>query len=155
MPRPAPFAGVARTTALKGLGARIRRTRKSLGVSAVTTAEAANLSRVTLHRIERGEPSVTIGAYVSVMQALGLELTVGVVAQPTAHAVPNAIRVADYPQLSKVAWSLGEAIEVTPIEALSLYERNWRHIDATKMTPDERALLDALINTVGRGHLLV
>jgi transcriptional regulator with XRE-family HTH domain len=36
---------------------------KALKVSATTAAEAAGMSRMTLHRIERGEPSVTMGAY--------------------------------------------------------------------------------------------
>ena len=41
-----------------------------------TTAEAAGLSRVTLHRIERGEPAVTIGAYLNVITALGRHLDI-------------------------------------------------------------------------------
>ncbi|MFG6415730.1 helix-turn-helix domain-containing protein [Roseateles sp. DC23W] len=43
------------------LGARIRAQRQRQRVSATHAAEAAGLSRVTLHRIERGEPSVTMG----------------------------------------------------------------------------------------------
>jgi len=35
--------------------------RKALRVSATVAAEAAGMSRVTLHRIEKGEPSVTMG----------------------------------------------------------------------------------------------
>jgi len=43
------------------IGRRIRTERKSLGISAIATSEAAGISRVTLHRIEKGVPSVTIG----------------------------------------------------------------------------------------------
>ncbi len=42
--------------ALPALGAGIRARRKQLRVSATAAAEAAGLSRVTLHRIERAHP---------------------------------------------------------------------------------------------------
>ena len=44
----------------------LRALRQELKVSTRETAEAAGLSRVTLHRIERGNPSVTVGAYAAV-----------------------------------------------------------------------------------------
>jgi transcriptional regulator with XRE-family HTH domain len=58
---------------LSRLAARIRPHRRALRISATELAEAAGMSRVTLHRLERGEPSVTMGAYMSAI-ALGLEL---------------------------------------------------------------------------------
>lgn len=61
---------------LHALGARIRRARKDLGLTAQDVADAAGISRVTLHRIEKGEPSVTMAAYANVMQMVGLPLTV-------------------------------------------------------------------------------
>lgn len=45
---------------------------ESVRVTAIACAEAAGMSRVTLHRIEKGNPSVTIGAYINVATALGL-----------------------------------------------------------------------------------
>jgi transcriptional regulator with XRE-family HTH domain len=65
----------------------IRAHRKRLGVNGTTTAEAAGMSRVTLYRIERGEPSVTMGAYIGALDALGLELEV---VDPHAKAGPHA-----------------------------------------------------------------
>jgi DNA-binding XRE family transcriptional regulator len=47
---------------LRNIGGRIRRRRQQLGVSALATAAAAGISRVTLHRIETGAASVTVGA---------------------------------------------------------------------------------------------
>jgi transcriptional regulator with XRE-family HTH domain len=68
-----PVTSAAATAKLKVLGEQIRVRRKALGVSATVAAEAAGMSRVTLHRIEKGEPAVTIGAYLNAIVALGLE----------------------------------------------------------------------------------
>lgn len=59
---------------LHQLGEQVRLQRKALRISATAAAEAAGMSRVTWHRIEKGEPSVTMGAYMNAMVALGLEL---------------------------------------------------------------------------------
>ena len=72
MPAKAPEPGPAVAAMLAGIGTRIRDRRKALGVSVVDVAEVAGMSRVTLHRIERGEASVTIGAYLNVITALRL-----------------------------------------------------------------------------------
>ena len=74
MPAKAPAVGDILAARLVALGKRIRAHRKLHKVSAVSAAEAAGMSRVTLHRIERGEPSVTMGAYMSATAALGLQL---------------------------------------------------------------------------------
>jgi len=50
---------------LIAMGKRIHAHRKALRISATTAAEAAGMSHVTLHRIENGEPSVTMGAYLT------------------------------------------------------------------------------------------
>ncbi|MEC9487464.1 MAG: helix-turn-helix transcriptional regulator [Prosthecochloris sp.] len=57
---------------LRKLGANIReaRVRRKLPMSVV--AERAGTSRPTLSRLEKGEPSVSIGIYAAVLQALGL-----------------------------------------------------------------------------------
>lgn len=72
---PAPSLAISETTAarLGALGLQIRTHRKALGLSATVLAEAAGLSRVTLHRLEKGAPAVTMAAYLNVMGALGLD----------------------------------------------------------------------------------
>lgn len=74
MPSKSPATTDICAAQLQALGAQIRSQRKALRLSATVTAEAAGLSRVTLHRIEKGEPSVTIGAWCSAMASLGMEL---------------------------------------------------------------------------------
>jgi hypothetical protein len=38
--------------------------------------------------------------------------------------------------------------ELTPVEALSLYGRHWRHLDCDALEPKERGLLEALAAAV-------
>ena len=160
MPALAPATGEIVATRLLALGEQIRAQRKRLGVSATTAAEAAGMSRVTLHRIERGEPSVTMGAYLNAAAALGLALGVVEPQPPPSHrsqaaGVPTRIRLADYPQLERLAWQFQGASDVTPAEALSLYERNWRHIEQGALAPHERALIQQLVASLGGSRLLV
>ncbi len=134
------------------LGRKIRAQRKTLGVNATATAEAAGISRVTLHRLERGEPTVNMGAYASVMLALGLNLAVGTKVDET-HAgfIPVRIHLDDYPQLKKLAWQIKADADLTPTEALGVYERNWRHLDHLALSTSERQLIDALRLGLGEG----
>lgn len=122
------------------------------------------MSRVTLHRIERGEPSVTMGAYLNAMSALGLDLELAThvggstpIREPQVATaeLPARICVAEYPQLRTLAWSIPGAVEVTPQEALDLYERGWRHVSSEAMEQPERELLAGLVRALGSGHLLV
>jgi transcriptional regulator with XRE-family HTH domain len=139
------------------LGRQIRERRQELGLSATATAEAAGLSRVTLYRIEQGEGSVTIGAYINVIAALGLsvELTDPVAVKRKAPELPNKVRMAKYKQLKRLAWQIKDTTEISPREALDLYERNWRHIDLKNMDKKEREFLNLLLEKFGRGRLLV
>lgn len=160
MPARSPPVSELLAPRLRALGERIRAHRERQKVSAVSAAEAAGMSRVTLHRIERGEPSVTMGAYLSAIDAVGLQLELH---DPQARPVraddggllPERIRLADFPQLKALAWQLHDVDELSPSEALGLYERNWRHVDRAGMEPAERALLEALVNQFGGGRLLV
>ena len=164
MPARAPSSPAHVGAKLAALGERIRDRRKALKVSGVDAAEAAGMSRVTLQRIERGEPSVTMGAYLGAASAVGLELelvdpreqksrgTRGARGKPP---FPARIRLADYPQLKKLAWQLHGVATLTPEEALGLYERNWRHVDTAALDPAERALVNALAQHLGGGRLLV
>lgn len=163
MPARAPPIADAAATKLAAIGQRIRDHRKALKISAVTAAEAAGMSRVTLQRVEHGEPSVTMGAYMSAATAVGLELEVvaprsRIGARARARGkprLPARVRLGDYPQLERLAWQLHGVTELSPQAALDLYERNWRHVDIEGLAPHERALLNTLVQQLGGGRLLV
>jgi len=156
---PAKLPGVADATAekLNLLGQQIRAYRKALRISTTAAAEAAGMSRVTWHRVEQGAPSVTMGAYLNAVTALGLDF--GIVGVADAESgltesrrkgwIPARVRITDYPQLKDLAWQVHGTDELTPREALGIYERNWRHLDLQAMEPAERDLVDALRLALG------
>ena len=132
---------------LSVLGERIRTQRKKLKLNATVAAEAAGMSRVTWYRIEKGEPAVTMGAWFNAATVLGLTLDI-----PEIHIaetdrqgwIPARIHLADYPELEKLAWHVQGTDDLSPREAMDIYERNQRHLDEDAMTPGEAQLLDAL-----------
>ncbi len=65
------------------------------------------------------------------------------------------IKISDYPQLSFITWNRRKDILVTEKEALSLYEANWRWIDEKNLTPEEKQLIEMLVQKVGSGVLNV
>jgi transcriptional regulator with XRE-family HTH domain len=152
---------------LNALGECLRARRKALRISAVDAAQASNMSRVTLHRVERGEASVSMASYMNAIASLGLELTVTEPRSsrgslPTSKAsaeLPLTLQLADYAQLQSVAWHIHGCVEgtvsITPEMALSLYERNWRHLDHVAMSPAEQALVARLARSLPGGRLLV
>ena len=150
------------------LGKTLQMRRKALGVRSQVAADCACISRVTLHRIEKGEPSVSIGAYVQVSKVLGLGLfALEKNPEPPAPRLnpgrsfdanrPNdeQIPIRCYPQLKELAWQLREDAVISPRDALNIYERNWRFMDLKSLTSEEYALVEQLKETVGKGYLLV
>ena len=60
----------------------------------------------------------------------------------------------DYPQLRRLAWNRRPGEPMDPRAVLSLYEREWRHVDVTALTGRERRLLAQLVETHGNGVFL-
>lgn len=120
------------------------------------------MSRMTLYRIERGEPSVTMGAYMNALAALGLDVEVTASDQGTAretatpapsNAPMKTVRVGDFAQLRRLAWQLPADAQLTPEEAWGTYERNWRHADPAALEDNERQLLAELARMLNRRPL--
>lgn len=160
MPATAPKTSPPIQALLVQLGQQIRARRKTLGVSAIVAAEAAGMSRVTLHRIENGEPSVTMGAYLNALSALGLSLKIAEISTSVTQTVedregwiPAQIHLSDYPQLKQLAWQVQGTDVLTPIEALSIYERNRRHLDFDALDLKEKHLIEALQTGLGNQYV--
>lgn len=129
------------------LGGQIRAQRKKLKLNATVAAEAAGMSRITWYRIEKGEPAVTMGAWFNAVTVLGLTLDIPeteITGTDRRDWIPARIRLADYPELKKLAWHVRGADILSAREAMDIYERNQRHLDLDAMTPEEVRLLDAL-----------
>jgi len=57
---------------LEQLGKNIKLARKRRKLTTTQVAERANINRTTLYHIEKGKPSVAIGAYFNVLRVLNL-----------------------------------------------------------------------------------
>lgn len=87
--------------ALTRLGTDVRDARRRRRIPTATMAERAGISRTTLHKVERGDPGVSLGIYATVLFVLGLEERLAELADPRndtvgldleAEALPKRIR---------------------------------------------------------------
>jgi transcriptional regulator with XRE-family HTH domain len=72
MPRTTPLLPLPVRRALKQLGSDIQRARRRRRLTAEMVAERAQIARPTLRRVERGDASVGLGIYATVLWVLGL-----------------------------------------------------------------------------------
>jgi transcriptional regulator with XRE-family HTH domain len=72
------------TERIKQIGYRVRLARTRRGMSIAEVAAKAGINRNTLNALELGKHGVAIGAYVTVLWALGLDRTLEGVAHPDA-----------------------------------------------------------------------
>lgn len=138
------------------LGERIHAARKAQGLSVVSAAEAAGISRITWHRLESGHPQGTLASYANAMAVLGL--TLGDPTRPAQESetrsgwIPARVNPAEFPQLQQLAWHVARGALLTPQEALDIYERNERHIDSAALSDAEGQLISDLRTALRRGH---
>jgi len=72
------------TERIRDAGDRVRLARIRRGLSIAELAAKAGINRNTLNALELGKPGVALGAYVTVLWALGLDQTLHGVAHPDA-----------------------------------------------------------------------
>lgn len=58
---------------LEKTGENIKLARKRRKLTTIQVAERADIDRTTLYHIEKGNPSVSLGAYFNVLRVLGLQ----------------------------------------------------------------------------------
>jgi len=73
MPSKPPILFPQEQRLLSAFGARLRLARLRRKLSAMAIAQRCGISRTTLHNAESGDPRVTLGTYLRVLVALGLE----------------------------------------------------------------------------------
>ena len=136
---------------LVDIGQLIRQHRKSFKITANAAAQTAGISRVTLHRIEKGEPTVSMGAYLSVVSALDLNLHLSAKGNRGYQAnvndvdtLPVRLSFSNYPQLKELAWHVQGVDELSLVEAHSIYERNKRFLDIENLSDSEQKLIELL-----------
>lgn len=88
---------------LRQFGDRLRLARRRRRLSAKQVAERAGMSPMTLRSLERGGSGVTIGAYLAVMQVLGIEADLNLLGQ--ADPVGRALQDAQLPVRAKATRS--------------------------------------------------
>jgi transcriptional regulator with XRE-family HTH domain len=84
--------------ALRKLGQDIRDARRRRRITAAILAERASTSRVTLGRVEKGDPGVSIGIYAKVLFSLGLEQRLADLADPRHDALGLQLQEERLPQ---------------------------------------------------------
>jgi transcriptional regulator with XRE-family HTH domain len=58
---------------MEALGERLRQARLRRSMTSVLFAERMGVSRDTLHRLETGDPGISLGTYVRALRVLGLD----------------------------------------------------------------------------------
>jgi len=84
---PVPVVPIPVARALRKLGHDIRDARRRRRIPVAILAQRASIGRMTLSRIEKGDPRVSVGAYATVLFALGLTDRLADVADPRHDSV--------------------------------------------------------------------
>jgi transcriptional regulator with XRE-family HTH domain len=98
MARTTPPLPLAVRRALRKLGADIRDARRRRRIPAALLAQRAMTSHVTLAKVERGEPSVSIAVYANALFVLGMVDRLGALADASTDEVGLALDEERLPQ---------------------------------------------------------
>jgi len=98
MPRTTPPLPLAVQRALRKLGADIRDARRRRRITAELLAQRVMTSHVTLAKVERGDPSVSIAVYATALYVLGMVDRLGALADASTDEVGLALDEERLPQ---------------------------------------------------------
>jgi transcriptional regulator with XRE-family HTH domain len=122
----------ATTERLQQLGNRLHLARRRRGLTAIQVAERAGMSRMTLRSLERGGSGVTMGAYLAVMQVLGLERDLDLIA--SADPVGRELQDAGLPTHKKRT----TRIEPPPVANASQNAKALQRDDTHRVAPERK-----------------
>jgi hypothetical protein len=100
--------------ALRKLGQDIRDARRRRRIPVSIMAERASISRMTLHKVERGEPGVSLGAYATVLFILGMADRLADLADPRNDTVGLTLEEEHLPQRIRRARKDRSAVRQQP-----------------------------------------
>ena len=89
--------------ALRKLGRDIRDARRRRRIPVALAAERASISRMTLAKIEKGDPGVAMGIYATVLFVLGLARPLGDLADLESDPVGRQLEAEHLPQRIRTA----------------------------------------------------
>src|SRR5271165_2510010 len=84
--------------ALRKLGHDLRDARRRRRIPVAILAERASISRMTLNKVEKGDPTVSAGTYATVLHALGMAGRLADVADPKYDSVGMELEEEHLPQ---------------------------------------------------------
>ena len=103
------------------------------------------MSRLNWYKIEKGEITVLLGAYLSAAHIF--QQTGGA----SEYWIAVRIHLSDCSQRRKFAWQVIDVDTLSPAEALDIYERNWRHLDESVLVDEGRKLINGLKMVLNSG----
>lgn len=99
---PAHRPSAASRRALRKLGADLNEARRRRRLPMDLVADRAFTSRPSVQRVEDGDPSVSIGIYAAVLQALGLLDNLADLADPARDAVGQSLASGELPKRARL-----------------------------------------------------
>lgn len=94
--------------ALSKLGHDIRDARRRRRIPSAVTAERASISRVTLLKVEKGDPGVAMGIYATVLFVLGLSHRLSDLADPAHDTIGLQLEEEHLPERIRTARKSGK-----------------------------------------------
>ena len=122
MPRLSPALAPSVSQSVAALGVRLKALRLSKNISTVQAARELGITRVTLARLERGDPGTSMAVYASAMHYLGVESDLNLLVSASSSLEPTGGRAT-------------EALAQTPARAQVLEERGSVFGDASGGLP--------------------
>lgn len=138
------------------LGTVLKAFRREQGINQTLLAETLGMDRRTLSKLEKGDPSISMGTAIRVWRSLGFFCELRSPTEQEAYAqeletsyLPMKIALADYPVLRRCSWQLQESDLISPRMAFRLYQDKKSDLDKSVMSRKEQNLIGCLEQVYG------